>query len=80
MIHPVTFYGATCDNCGKSWFNDHYGWSAMSDESSMKQMLSDDEWHFGDGQEGEEGKHYCPDCFEFDDDDQFILKPVKQQQ
>lgn len=73
MIHPVTFYGATCDNCGKSWRNDHYCWSAMSDESGMKEMLSDDGWHFG-----EEGKHYCPDCFEFDDDDQFVLRKKHQ--
>ena len=68
MIHEVTMHGATCDNCGDAWYNDHYGWSAMSDDSSLKQMLYDDEWHT-DGD-----KHYCPNCYTLDDDDNLILR------
>lgn len=76
MIEEVIFYAATCDNCGEGWNNDHYGWSAMSDECSLKDMLSNDEWQSGDHLEDEthKGKHYCPSCFEYDDDDNFILK------
>lgn len=68
MISEVTFYAATCDNCKKEWFNDHFGWSAMNDEISILEMLSDDEWEcIGDN-------HYCPDCYEYDDNDELIIK------
>ncbi len=73
MIEAVQFFGAHCDNCKEAWFDDHNGWSAMSDESTMKNMLSEYEWHFGDGIDGEDGKHYCPSCFRFNDEDKFIL-------
>lgn len=52
MIQEVIMYGATCDNCGEAWYNDHYGWSAMNDELGLKEMISNDEWH-ADGD-----KHY----------------------
>ena len=70
-IIPTTYYTASCDICNKGWYNDHHGWSAMSDESGLKEMLMNDEWHL------EYGKTYCPDCHEFDDDDNLILKEVK---
>ncbi len=78
MIQEVTMYAATCDNCGRDWENDTYGWSALTDRSSMRDTLIDDEWHIGDGVEGEEGKTYCPNCFGLDDDDKFYLKSVKK--
>lgn len=71
MIHEVIMYGATCDNCGESWYNDHHGWSAMNDESGLKEMISNDEWYtYGD-------KHYCPSCHNIDDDDNLVLKEVR---
>lgn len=73
MIQPVTMYAAECDNCGKGWENDHYGWTALTDESSLRQTLTDDKWHIGDGVEGEEGKTYCPSCWQRDDEDVFVI-------
>lgn len=80
MIEEVTMYAATCDNCGKDWENDYHGWSAMTDELSLKNTLREDEWHFGDSQqnEGEDGKIYCPSCFNYDDEDVFHLKIVEK--
>lgn len=70
MIYPVTYYEAKCDNCGIRWQDDFV---AMADPDEMEYLLDESEWHIG-----EEGKHYCPDCFEFDDDDKLVLKPVNQ--
>ena len=80
MINEVTMYGATCDHCKNDWYDDHNGWAAMSDESTMKNQLSEDGWAKGDSKsnEGNDGEHYCPDCFEYDDDDNFILKPERK--
>lgn len=70
MIVEVTMYGCKCDNCGKEWVDDNYGWTAMTDEASMKQLISDE-----DGWEEVDGKHYCDDCFMgWDDEDNVILK------
>lgn len=70
-IIEVTYYAASCDICKKSWVNEHHGWSAMSDKLGIKEMLMNDEWHL------EDGKTYCPNCHEIDDDDNLILKEVK---
>lgn len=64
---------AKCDNCKNNWYNDHYGWMCVTDESSMESMLDDDEWY-----KGENGKHYCPECYSFDDDDNFVLDETRK--
>lgn len=77
MIQPVTMYEAVCDNCGKEWNDEWNGWCAMGDVSSMKDVIRDEGWHVGDGQEGEMDKTYCPDCWHYDDEDNFCLKPIE---
>lgn len=70
MIYPVTMYAAKCDNCGKEWFDESNCFVAFTDESSMRSVLGDDDhWHT----EGD--KHYCRDCYSFDDEDNLIIKP-----
>jgi len=71
MIYPVTYFTAKCDNCGGDWHDDHNGFSAMADESTMGEMLGNDEWH------EENGKHYCPNCYHFDDDDVLCIHLVE---
>lgn len=71
MIYPVTFYAAKCDNCGVDWYDDDNGFSAMADESTMGEMLMNDEWH------EENGSHYCRDCYHFDDEDVLCIHPVE---
>ena len=73
MIKEVTMYSATCDHCKKHWHDDDNGWCAMSDESSLEFVLEEEGWHFGDGDEGVDGEHYCPECWGYDDDNNFVL-------
>lgn len=70
MIHEVTMYSISCDNCNKDYYNDHHGWSAMNDQIGIQELVDEDDWHT----EGE--KHYCPDCFIIDDEDNLIIKKL----
>lgn len=72
MIVEVKMYACKCDNCGKQWEDDHYGWTAMTDEFSIKQMIAEEDgWH------EEDGKHYCNDCFQgYDDNDEVMLREL----
>lgn len=81
MIHKVTMYSATCDNCNKKWSDEHYGWTALSDELSMENILNEEGWHMGD-EENNEGVNfecYCPDCWSYDDNDNFVLSKKQKQ-
>ena len=78
MINTIEMFSATCDHCKTDWYDDHNGWCAMSDETTMKNTLSECDWHFGDDDEGVNGEHYCPECYEYDDDDNFILKSERK--
>lgn len=75
MIRPVTMYECICDNCGKTWEDEHYGWCAMTDGSSCDQMATDSGWHKLE----EYNTHICTECFGgFDDDDNVIIKNVEK--
>ena len=75
MIHEVKMYGAKCDHCGEEWQDDHNGWVAVIDELSMKQILGDEGWYTDvDGK-----SHYCTECFDYDENDVFYLKPERKQ-
>jgi len=78
MIKPQEYYTAECDNCGEAWSDDHHGWSAMSDVDSLKEYMSNGDWHFGDGKEGEDGKTYCSTCWRRDDEDNFHLINIEK--
>lgn len=75
MLHEIKMTGAKCDHCKKDWYDDHNGWCCMSDDSSMETVLMEEGWHKGDEScnEGKDWEHYCPDCYSYDDDDNFIL-------
>lgn len=70
MIYLVTMYAAKCDVCGTSYYNEHHGWSCMASENDIAELMDNDNWH------EYEGKHYCPDCFTTDSDDNVHLKPI----
>ena len=68
MIKLVTMYSLVCDRCGK--VNENYdGIIAWLDERTAKEQAIESEWvEIGD-------KHYCPDCYEFDDElDEYVTK------
>lgn len=68
MIKPVTMYSVVCDRCGKSYGEDE-GIAAWTDICSARYQALESEWiEIGD-------KHYCPDCYEFDDElDKYVPK------
>lgn len=59
MIKQVEMYVIACDGCGKVCDSD--GMFAWTDEHSAKFMAFESEW------KEIEDKHYCPDCYEYDD-------------
>lgn len=61
MIKPVTMYSVICDRCGKA-YGEFNGIAAWLDEGTAKEQAMGSEWEeIGD-------KHYCPGCYEFDDE------------
>ena len=73
MIKPVTMYSVICDRCGKSFIDEFNGIVAWLDEGTAKEQAMESEWvEIGD-------KHYCPDCYEFDDElDEYVPKMIYQ--
>jgi hypothetical protein len=60
MIVNEIFHGVQCDRCGE--IHDGGDYSFYSDEQSALDSAIDDEWI------EEKGKHYCPNCYEFDEE------------
>lgn len=61
-------YTILCDNCGKDACEDTE-YAAWGDPNIVLEW-SCENWV----QEGD--KHYCPDCFSYDDDDNVVLKTL----
>ena len=69
MIKEVILHTIICDNCGRDAANGT-DYSCSSEPWDM--FCEDEDWQeIGDG-------HYCPDCYEHDDDDNLIIKPKKK--
>lgn len=68
MIKPVTMYTIVCDCCGKTLLYEDFV-SAWTDECSAREVAQDSAWL------NIEGKDYCPDCYEYDEDiDDYVPK------
>lgn len=65
-------YGIQCDVCGKTYMNEHSGFSLWVDVNTAKEEAQDDYWLI------EHGKCYCPDCFEIDKCDNVTIKEKKE--
>lgn len=67
MIKQVTMHSVVCDRCGKTFEADDI--IAWTDECSAREYALDSEWKEIDG------KHYCPDCYEYDESiDEYVPK------
>lgn len=68
MIKEVTMYSVVCDRCGKTYGVDD-GIISWGDECTAKEQAMESEWEeIGD-------KHYCPDCYEFNEElDEYVPK------
>ena len=64
MIRKQEFFNIECDHCGamldeETWWDDKETTESLLDECGWKKL--------GD-------RHYCEDCWEFDDDDNIVTK------
>ncbi len=71
MIKELKMYTIICDGCGKDvcngseysgWDDVDYVWDTADEESWIKNEDYDDT------------HHYCPECYEYDDDDNLVIK------
>ena len=60
----------SCDNCDETYLADS-GFSIFTDKSSANEMCGNDDWFI------EDSKHYCPNCWDLDKEDNLIIKPEK---
>lgn len=67
MIKELKMYTVVCDNCGKD-SNDGTDYSCWSDAEQAELMAEYSDWLI------EDGKHYCKDCFSYDEENNLILK------
>lgn len=68
MVKEIICYTVICDRCGKdSAAEDEY--CGYNDESYSLDCAADS----GFVEQG--SKHYCPDCYFYDDDDNLVIKP-----
>jgi len=70
MIKEVIMYTVICDNCGVD-ANKDTEYSCWNDKGSAWDVAMDSDWT------EHEGKHYCPDCFSYDDDDNIQLRKIE---
>lgn len=70
-IHERIMYSCVCDACGDLWRDDHSGYIAFDDISSLKDYIETDDWR------EHNNKWYCPDCYNIDDDDIFTVDLYK---
>lgn len=67
MIKEVKMYTIVCDCCGEDAFEDS-GYSCWNAEQWAENEVVDGGWI------KQEDKHYCPDCVEYNDNDELIIK------
>ena len=71
MILKVEMFTVRCDNCGKL-SGDDAEYSCWNDESTALDMASESDWII------EDDKHYCPDCYSYNDEDELTLKTISK--
>lgn len=75
MIRKVDMYQCVCDRCGKPFEDGFHGFAAWTDEESAECVAMENGW------ETIGGKHYCPDCCEYDEEtDSFSVKRDKKEE
>ena len=61
------FYNVECDRCGKLSDEEHW----RVDEDLSKENADESGFIEVDG------KHYCPDCYTIDDEDNIVIKEMR---
>lgn len=68
MIVEHKMHGIDCDNCNDR-FVDCNGFMCWQDPSDSQENAGDSDWHIDD----DNGIHYCPNCFDFNDEDELVI-------
>lgn len=66
MIAKTEMYTIVCDNCGLD-IGSTQEYSCHADEQAAEENAMEGDWL----KEGD--KHYCTDCFKYDDEDNLII-------
>lgn len=70
MVLEVMMYTIVCDGCGKD-VNEGSEYSGWNEENYVEEIRQEADW------EKVDDEHYCTDCFEYDDDDNLVIKNKK---
>ncbi len=71
MIQEVKMYTVICDNCKKD-SNEDTDYSCWNDKEYAQDVATEADWIT------EDDKHYCPNCYSYDDDDNLIIGKSKK--
>lgn len=74
MIAKIKCVKLICDNCREHYCDEHTGFSIYVTESDVHEAADSDGWYV----HGDDDKHYCPNCYKIDDDDNVIVLNQKQ--
>ena len=67
MIKEVKSYSLICDNCNEIYIENCNDYSIWLDESTAIEDAMNEDWIEN------EGKHYCPNCYELDDNYNIVI-------
>lgn len=67
MIIEKTFYILKCDGCGKELEDEAEEFAWTDDKNATEDVAVEGDWMCI------RGKHFCPDCHHYDDDDNLVL-------
>jgi len=77
MIKELKMYTVICDGCGKDVCEgDEY--AAWNEVSAIEDLVKDFGWLKHDDYDGT--KHYCPKCYDYDDDDNLVIHKKENQE
>tara|TARA_B100000953_G_scaffold285358_1_gene265889 strand:+ start:315 stop:545 length:231 start_codon:yes stop_codon:yes gene_type:complete len=72
MIREVRMYGINCDNCGVD-LGENQEVTCWCEPKYATLVAIDSNWvRVG------ENKHYCPDCYSYDDNDKLVLNKNRE--
>jgi hypothetical protein len=80
MIYSVTMYSAKCDNCLEGFEAEHTGYCAFVDKESCRDEMVNHETGWIEQEVNGRNKHYCPECYIFDDNDKLMLNSDRKKE
>lgn len=66
-VEKVEMFTVICDNCKEDLGADS-DYSCYNDSNYAEEVAMESDWL------KEDGNHYCPKCYEYDDEDNLIIK------